>query len=83
MALKLRLPSFPLHPHGLPARLQLDHRCHAAGHHHHLGRSRRCCCATAACARTSKALPFFLGLIVGTASVGLIGTVLSHALLGV
>jgi hypothetical protein len=30
-----------------------------------------------------RALPFFLGLIVGTASVGLVSTVLSHALLGV
>ena len=82
MALKLQLPSFPLHPMAFPLAFSwtIDAMLPAititwivkalllryGGLRAH-----------------QRALPFFLGLIVGTASMGLVGTVLSHALLGV
>jgi hypothetical protein len=80
MSLKLRLPVFPLHPMAFP--LAFSWTIDAL-----LPAITLTWIAKALLLRYGglkahqRALPFFLGLIVGDATVGLIGTVLSHAVL--
>jgi hypothetical protein len=79
MGLKLRFPLFPLHPMAVPLALswQVDSMLPAItvswvlkGALLRYGGMRA----------HRRALPFFLGLIVGDASISLVGTVLSHVL---
>ncbi len=81
MSLKLRLPAFPLHPMAFPLAFSwtIDAMLPAITLTWivkalllHYGGLRA----------DQRALPLFLGLIVGAASAGLVGTVLSHAFLG-
>jgi len=81
MNLKLRVPVFPLHPMAFP--LAFSWAIDAL-----LPAIILTCVIKALLLRYGglrahqRALPFFLGLIVGDACISLAGTVLSHALLG-
>jgi energy-converting hydrogenase Eha subunit A len=81
MALKLRLPMFPLHPMAFP--LAFSWTIDALLPAIIIAWAVKAVLLRYGGLRAhQRALPFFLGLIVGDASISLIGTVLSHALLG-
>jgi hypothetical protein len=80
MSLKLRLPMFPLHPMALPLALSwtIDAMLPAIVI---TWLVKALLLRYGGLRAHRRALPFFLGLIVGDASIQLVGTVMSHALL--